>query len=127
MSTWAYTDESYPILTRQGRSGQPMRLQPARTPSEATLLSLGTYGSALRPGAVFHDGMHVDVQWHYHDMHKLLCAFEGAITVEGARGRTLVPRQLAAWIPAGVPHCTSIHGVAWVSVFLPVEMVKIGR
>jgi AraC-like DNA-binding protein len=67
--------------------------------------------------------MHVDLQWHFHDMHKLLYAFEGAIEVESSRGRNLIPRQLAAWIPAGVPHCTSIHGIRWVSVFFPTEML----
>jgi hypothetical protein len=70
------------------------------------------------------DGMHVDLQWHYHDMHKLLYAFEGAIEVESSRGRNLIPRQLAAWIPAGVPHCTSVHGIRWVSVFFPREMLE---
>jgi AraC-like DNA-binding protein len=68
--------------------------------------------------------MHVDLQWHFHDMHKLLYAFEGAIEVESTRGRNLVPRQLAAWIPAGVPHCTSIHGVRWVAVFFTRQMVE---
>jgi AraC-like DNA-binding protein len=56
-------------------------------------------------------------------MHKLLYAFEGAIEVESTRGRNLIPKQLAAWIPAGVPHCTSIHGVRWVSVFFTTDMV----
>ena len=84
--------------------------------------------SAARPplqaGSVSLDGMHVDLQWHFHDMHKLLCAFEGAIEVESTHGRHLVPRQLAAWIPAGVPHCTSIHGIRWVSVFFPPKMLN---
>jgi AraC-like DNA-binding protein len=79
---------------------------------------------ALKAGSVFRDGIHVDVQWHFHDMHKLLYAFEGAAEVESKRGRNLVPRQLAAWIPAGVPHCTSIHGIRWVSVFFPPIMIE---
>ncbi|MBV8804915.1 MAG: helix-turn-helix transcriptional regulator [Sinobacteraceae bacterium] len=65
----------------------------------------------------------MDLKWHFHDMHKLLYAFEGAIEVESTRGRNLIPRQLAAWIPAGVPHCTSIHGIRWVSVFFTTDMV----
>jgi AraC-like DNA-binding protein len=72
---------------------------------------------------VFGSGIFVDLRWHYHDMHKLLYAFEGATEVESTRGRNLVPRQLAAWIPAGVPHCTSIHGISWVSVFLAPDML----
>jgi AraC-like DNA-binding protein len=122
MSTWAYTDENFPILTRSGCSTE--RVPSASSPCEATLMSLKTSGSELRPGSVSRDGMHVDMQWHYHDMHKLLYAFEGAIEVESTRGRNLIPRQLAAWIPAGVPHCTSIHGIAWVSVFLTPDMVR---
>ncbi len=38
--------------------------------------------------------------------------------------RNVIPRQLAAWIPAGVPHCTSIHGIRWVSVFFPAGMLE---
>ena len=95
----------------------------ASSPQSADLLPLFPAGTVPRPGSLYRDGMHVDLQWHFHDMHKLLYAFEGAIEVESIRGRNLIPRQLAAWIPAGVPHCTSIHGIRWVSVFFPPEMV----
>jgi AraC-like DNA-binding protein len=95
----------------------------ASSPQGADLLPLFPAGAAPKPGSLYRDGMHVDLQWHFHDMHKLLYAFEGAIEVESTRGRNLIPRQLAAWIPAGVPHCTSIHGIRWVSVFFPTEMV----
>jgi AraC-like DNA-binding protein len=67
--------------------------------------------------------MQVDSDWHFHDMHQLLYTFEGAIEVESARGRHLIPRQLAAWIPAGVLHRTRIHRVRSGSVFLPANMV----
>ncbi len=80
-------------------------------------------GQAPRAGSLTREGMHVDTQWHFHEMHKLLYAFEGAIEIESSHGRNLVPRQLAAWIPAGVPHCTSIHGIRWVSVFFPTKML----
>ena len=76
-----------------------------------------------QPGSYCSDGMNVDTGWHFHDMHQLLYAFEGAIEVEGARGRYLIPRQLAAWIPAGVPHRTSIHRVRSGSVFFTPDMV----
>jgi AraC-like DNA-binding protein len=95
----------------------------ASSPQRADLLPLIAPGTVPRPGSLYRDGMHVDLQWHFHDMHKLLYAFEGAIEVESTRGRNLIPRQLAAWIPAGVPHCTSIHGIRWVSVFFTSEMV----
>jgi AraC-like DNA-binding protein len=99
------------------------KIVPANSLEEATLLPLGTPGKPARAGSVFRDGIHVDIQWHFHDMHKLLYAFEGATEVESQHGRNLVPRQLAAWIPAGVPHCTSIHGIRWVSVFFPPKMI----
>jgi AraC-like DNA-binding protein len=96
----------------------------ASSPQSAGLVPLFPTGAAPKPGSLYRDGMHVDLQWHYHDMHKLLYTFEGAIEVESTRGRNLVPRQLAAWIPAGVPHCTSIHGVRWVAVFFTKQMVE---
>jgi AraC-like DNA-binding protein len=100
-----------------------IQLPSASSPQRANLLPLRAPGMIPRPGSLYRDGMHVDLQWHFHDMHKLLYAFEGAIEVESTRGRNLIPRQLAAWIPAGVPHCTSIHGIRWVSVFFTTEMV----
>jgi len=96
---------------------------PASSPQSATLFPMHAPGVVARAGSMYRDGMHVDVQWHCHDMHQLSYAFEGAVEVESTRGRNLVPRQLAAWIPAGVPHCTSIHGIRWVSVFFTAEMV----
>jgi AraC-like DNA-binding protein len=83
------------------------------------------HAAGVRPQAGSHcsDGMSVDTGWHFHDVHQLLYAFEGAIEVEGTRGRYLVPRQLAAWIPAGVPHRTSIHRVRSGSVFFTTDMV----
>jgi AraC-like DNA-binding protein len=95
----------------------------AKSPQLATLMSMQEAGVPPRPGSVHRDGMHVDLQWHFHDMHKLLYAFEGASEVESIRGRNVIPQQLAAWIPAGTPHCTSIHGIRWVSVFFTADMV----
>lgn len=80
-------------------------------------------GVPPRAGSHCSDGMSVDSDWHFHDMHQLLYAFEGAVEVESARGRHLIPRQLAAWIPAGVAHRTSIHHVRSGSVFFPPTMV----
>ncbi len=77
-----------------------------------------------RAGSHCSDGMQVDTGWHFHDMHQLLYAFEGAIEVESARGRHLIPRQLAAWIPAGALHRTIIQGERSGSVFFPATMVS---
>jgi AraC-like DNA-binding protein len=123
------TGEPVDIITPQGilwpdtadfYNGELSR---AKSPQLATLLPMHAPGMAVRPGSVYRDGMSVDLQWHSHDMHKLLYAFEGAAEVESTLGRNIIPRQLAAWIPAGVPHCTSIHGIRWVSVFFNSEMV----
>lgn len=76
-----------------------------------------------RAGSHCSDGMQVDTGWHCHDMHQMLYAFEGAIEVDSARGRHLIPRQLAAWIPAGAPHRTVIQGVRSGSVFFPAAMI----
>lgn len=117
------TDEALdlPTLTGTPWSGTG-DVAATSSPQRAVLYAMSVPGEA-RAGSVYGEGMHVDLQWHFHDMHKLLYAFEGAIEVESTRGRNLVPRQLAAWIPAGVPHCTSIHGIRWISVFFPAEMV----
>jgi AraC-like DNA-binding protein len=111
------------LPTLEERLWPNMEFPSASSAQSADLLSLLPPGRVPGPGSLYRDGMHVDLQWHFHDMHKLLYAFEGAIEVESTRGRNLIPRQLAAWIPAGVPHCTSIHGIRWVSVFFTTEMV----
>jgi AraC-like DNA-binding protein len=46
--------------------------------------------------------------------------------VEDAYHRAHLPRQLAAWIPAGVAHRTSLHRVRSVSVMLPPTLVAHG-
>jgi AraC-like DNA-binding protein len=106
-----------------GRLWPDLAFPSARSAQGANLLAMHAPGGVARAGSLYRDGMHVDLQWHFHDMHKLLYAFEGAIEVESTRGRNVIPRQLAAWIPAGVPHCTSIHGVRWVSVFFTTGML----
>lgn len=55
-------------------------------------------------GAITLEKLEADCAWYYHDVHKLRYAFEGVIDVKVEQGRHLVPRQLAAWIPAGVTH-----------------------
>jgi AraC-like DNA-binding protein len=93
----------------------------------AELKTMHAAGARPRAGSHCSDGMNVDTGWHFHDVHQLLYAFEGAIEVEGERGRYLIPRQLAAWIPAGVPHRTSIHCVRSGSVFFTTDMVGPGE
>lgn len=62
-------------------------------------------------GAFTQDEFDLDSPWHHHKMHQLQYAFEGSIEVEDKSRRNLLPRTLAAWIPAGVSHRTSLHRV----------------
>ena len=74
-------------------------------------------------GAHCSDGWSVTSPWHYHDMHQLLYAFDGAVEVEGLHGCYKVPRQFAVWIPAGAVHRTTIQRIASGSVFLSPELL----
>src|SRR5690349_2162899 len=82
-------------------------------------------GSSLRAGALCSSGWDVDGPWHRHDMHQLLYAFEGALVVEGRHGRYKIPRQFAAWIPAGAAHRTTIQKVASGSIFISPSMIEV--
>jgi AraC-like DNA-binding protein len=81
--------------------------------------------TSVRPlaGAIVQDEYDVDTHWHSHDLHQLQYAFEGSIEVEDERARHLLPRQLAAWIPAGVVHRTSLHRVRSGSVLLHPSLI----
>ena len=81
---------------------------------------------ARRPtgGAIVQDHYDLDSPWHSHDMHQLQYAFDGAIEVEDERSRHLLPRNLAAWIPAGVAHRTSLHRVHSGSILFAPEAVQ---
>ncbi|MDD9943878.1 MAG: helix-turn-helix transcriptional regulator [Myxococcales bacterium] len=80
---------------------------------------------AVRPaaGALRQDSYDLDTPWHAHDMHQLQYAFEGAIEVEDQRGSYFLPRTLAAWIPAGLAHRTSLHRIRSGSILFSPDMV----
>ena len=80
---------------------------------------------AHRPpaGSIPQQGYDLHTPWHTHDMHQLQYAFEGSIEVEDTQASYLLPRTLAAWIPAGVVHRTALHLVRSASVVLSPEMV----
>ena len=80
---------------------------------------------ARRPfaGAIVQDQYDVDTPWHRHDMHQLQYAFEGSIEVEDIHARHLLPRSLAAWIPAQVAHRTSLHRVRSGSILFAPTLV----
>lgn len=80
--------------------------------------ALGLTGAALAQ-----DQYDIDAPWHHHDMHQLQYAFEGSMELEDDRGRHLLPRSLAGWIPAGTRHRNSLHRIRSVSVVLAPERV----
>lgn len=91
---------------------------------EIGLVSMRGAGRAVSAGAHCSVGWDVATPWHFHDMHQLLYAFDGAVEVEGRHGRYKVPRQFAVWIPAGAAHRTTIQKVASGSVFLAADIVR---
>ncbi|HEX7855738.1 MAG TPA: helix-turn-helix transcriptional regulator [Sphingobium sp.] len=91
-----------------------------------TAVFLRTYRQGMAPcaGSMPCDDVDLDGPWHFHDMHQLMCTFEGGLEVEVEGGRHLIPRQLAAWIPAGIPHRMNLHQVRSGSIYFPQEMVE---
>jgi AraC-like DNA-binding protein len=85
------------------------------------LVRLG--GGDRRGGSVVQDDYDLDCPWHHHDMHQVQYAFEGAIELEDATGRHLLPCSLAGWIPAGVTHRDSLRRVRSLSLLLPPKLV----
>ncbi len=80
-------------------------------------------GSPVRAGAWPEDADDLVTPWHTHELHQLLYAFEGVAEVESAGVRHLLPPQQAAWIPAGLPHQTTLRRVRSVAVFFEPAMV----
>jgi len=80
-------------------------------------------GSPVRAGAWPEDADDLVANWHTHDLHQLLYAFEGVAEVESDGSHHLLPPQQAAWIPAGLPHRTTLRKVRTVAVFFEPSMV----
>ena len=73
---------------------------------------------AIVSGTFEWDGPEVSTGWHRHPYHQLEYAFRGVAEVETPAGRYLVPPQQAIWIPAGLPHVTTLREVHSISLFL---------
>lgn len=97
---------------------------PVEKPEDGTLLRMYPALQQPRSGSLRSDLLDVDSHWHFHDMHQLIYAFEGAIVIESNAGRHLVPRQLAAWIPAGALHRVGLHQIKSVSVFFTADLIE---
>lgn len=93
------------------------------TSDSAVFLRMYAPGSAAQAGSLASDEYVRDSHWHYHDMHQIMCPFEASFRLDVANGSYLIPRHLAAWIPAGVAHRMSIRRVPAISVFLPAPML----
>jgi AraC-like DNA-binding protein len=81
-------------------------------------------GAPVRAGTYFYDGGDVVTGWHSHDMHQIEYAFVGVAEVETETTHHLLPPQQAVWIPAGLPHCTTLQRVSSVAVFFDPAMVQ---
>lgn len=73
--------------------------------------------SAVRAGTLAWDGPDVTTGWHRHSYHQVEYALQGVAEVETPAGRYLLPPQQAIWIPADLPHETTLSNVRSVSVF----------
>jgi len=80
-------------------------------------------GTRVRAGSYRYEGGDVVTGWHHHDLHQIEYALEGVAEVETHAARHLLPPRQAAWIPAGLPHCTTLRRVRSVSVFFEPTMV----
>ena len=93
-----------------------------RTVPAATLVAMRS-GSRVRAGSWPEDADDLVTPWHTHELHQLLYAFEGVVEVETAGAHHLLPPQQAAWIPAGLPHQTTLRRVRSGAVFFEPAMV----
>jgi AraC-like DNA-binding protein/quercetin dioxygenase-like cupin family protein len=78
----------------------------------------------VRAGTIGYEGDDLVTGWHVHDLHQIEYAFEGVVEVETEAAHYLLPPQQAVWVPAGLPHNTSLRGVRSVSAFFDPQMVR---
>jgi AraC-like DNA-binding protein len=86
------------------------------------LVDMRSSGSVLA-GTFAYDGPNLVTGWHAHDLHQLEYAFKGTVEVETDAAHYLLPPQQAAWIPAGLPHRSTLNQVWTVSVFFAPHLV----
>jgi AraC-like DNA-binding protein/mannose-6-phosphate isomerase-like protein (cupin superfamily) len=80
-------------------------------------------GTPVRAGTYLYDGADLITGWHHHDLHQIEYALEGLAHVETTDARYLVPPEQAVWVPAGLTHCTTLHGRS-VAVFFEPTMLS---
>lgn len=98
---------------------------PARNLPGAATVALVAMRAArsVRAGTYPYQGDDLVSRWHTHDLHQIEYAFEGVVEVETKAAHYLLPPQQAVWIPAGLPHRTTLKRVRTVSVFFDPEMM----
>jgi AraC-like DNA-binding protein/quercetin dioxygenase-like cupin family protein len=77
----------------------------------------------VRAGTFAWDGPDVVTGWHRHPYHQIEYALDGTAEVETRHGRYLLPPQQAIWIPAGLPHATTLRRLRSVAVFFEPSMI----
>lgn len=82
------------------------------------LLDIREDGRAMA-GAYTYEGASITFPRHYHDLHQLEYVLQGVLEVETDAGAYILSERQAAWIPAGLPHVSTIDTqVRSVSIFL---------
>jgi len=80
-------------------------------------------GTGVRAGTFPYEGEDLTTGWHAHPQHQIEYAFQGTAEVETETAHYLLPPQQAVWIPARLPHNTTLRRVRSVSVFFDPDMV----
>ena len=86
-------------------------------------VGLRSSGSAVIAGAYASVQRHILTPWHVHDLHQIAYAAEGVVQVETRAARYLLPPQQAVWIPAGLPHKTTLKHVRDISLFFDPSLI----
>jgi AraC-like DNA-binding protein len=82
-------------------------------------------GATVRAGTFSWDGPDVVSGWHSHPYHQIEYALDGTAEVETPDGRYLLPPQQAIWIPAELPHFTTLRRLRSVAVFFEPAMIPV--
>lgn len=110
VTVYARVAKDLPVAANPADPDHPFVVDLRRSPS-------------VRAGTFPYEGDELVTGWHVHDLHQVEYALTGVAEVETAGARYLLPPQQAVWIPARVPHNTSLRNVCSVSVYFHPEMV----
>jgi AraC-like DNA-binding protein len=76
------------------------------------LVDLREQGRWLGGSHRYDGGEQLVTGWHFHDVHEIEYACRGLVEVRTPAGHYLLPPHQAAWIPAGLPHQTTLNSDA---------------